>query len=760
MLIVHVSLAQPIHCVRATSFSTSGPAAVTSPGLAVDNDRSTAAGFLFRKENVGAKFFLSFPVKTKPGDSLNILFKGTTPIVIKAGHVITYDGDTELEKIPLSSFSVEYTNAPFGYVFGWQYQRPFDKIAISLEAYNYTPEKVDICGAYHVRALPYISNTVNVCEGAAEMLHITGPENAVFKWYVGAIGGVPIFTGADFKAPTLFRDTTFYVETTDATTGCTNESRKRVNLRVSPTAATFSKQWNKTFGGSGLDDLYHVSLTLDGGYLLCGTSASANMDVTDGNNGQQDFLAIKTDSAGTKQWNKTYGGSGNDVLLAAIKAPGNGYLLTGYTTSADKDITDGNNGGEDAWMVRVDNTGNKLWDKTFGGTGNDRINAVVASPEGGYLLGGYTWSDNGDVTDGNNGKSDIWIVRMGTGGVKLWDKTFGGNNLDVLTTIAATPDSGYLLGGYSRSSNADITDGNNGAEDYWIIKIDANGNKQWNKTYGGSGADILKRVLYTEDGGYLLAGTSTSSDWDVSSGNKGGEDFWVVKTDASGNKEWEKSYGGSSYDLLTSVQSIPGGWLLGGYTRSANGDITTVNKGEDDFLIAVIGYTGKLGSTFTLGGSKVDQLYSLRTTNIPGEVILGGFSFSTDGDISDGNNGLEDFLLAKIKAAYNCDGGMPAAAAILADTIKPAIPRPTTLKVFPNPFSQQLALRYTVKKEGRVRLQLFHISGTLMATLKDEWMSAGTYQLQVNGNGYPAGSYILRLQESGSTQVTSLIKSD
>ncbi|MCW3466391.1 immunoglobulin domain-containing protein [Chitinophaga nivalis] len=675
LLFGSITRSQPVHCVRATSASVSGPTAITNPQLAVDNDLSTGASFLFKSANAGAKLILTFPESSHPGDSLFIIIGsgGAASSYFVEAHIFIYDGDTERENLLITGFN-RFDGDAYT-IYRRQFPESFNKVIIALGPYPYIDKLISIKAAYFSRAFPTVSTPDKLCEGTNTTLHAIAPAQSVFKWYTVPTGGIPLYTGADFTTPELLGNTTYYAETTDATNGCATDTRTKVDITVSPTAGTFTKSWNKTYGGSGLDDLYHVSLATDVGYLLCGTSTSQNGDVTDGNSGQQDFLVVKTDSTGTKKWNKTYGGSDNDVLHAAVKAPGNGFLLTGYTLSADKDVTDGNNGGEDAWIVRVDNTGNKLWDKTFGGTGNDRINAVVASPEGGYLLGGTTWSTNGDVTDGNNGKSDIWIVRLGTGGVKLWDKTFGGNDVDVLTSIAATPDSGYLLGGYTRSLNGDITDGNNGAEDYWIIKIDANGNKQWNKTFGGGAADILKRVLYTEDGGYLLAGTSRSVDGDVTTGNKGLEDFWVVKTDAQGNKEWEKSYGGSSYDILTTVQSVKGGWLLGGYTRSADGDIKTGNKGEDDFLVLLISYTGRLGSSYTLGGSKADLLYSLRTTTVPGELILGGFSYSTDGDISDGNNGLEDFLLLKVAAAYNCEGaGKPATTTVPANSTPMPLP--------------------------------------------------------------------------------------
>jgi hypothetical protein len=224
----------------------------------------------------------------------------------------------------------------------------------------------------------------------------------------------------------------------------------------------------------------------------------------------------------------------------------------------------------------------KQWDKRFGGTNDDKLLSFQQTTDGGYILGGYSFSGiSGDKTQNLWGNVDYWIVKTDSLGNKEWDKDFGGTDDDVLFSIQQTVEGGYILGGVSKSNiSGDKTQNSYGNYDYWIVKTDSLGNKQWDKDFGGTDDDELNSIRQTTDGGYILVGYSLSD----SSGDKtqdlwGGWDYWIVKTDSLGNKQWEKDFGGTDFDFLISIQqTADGGYILAGYSFSGISGNKTQNS--------------------------------------------------------------------------------------------------------------------------------------------------------------------------------------
>lgn len=352
----------------------------------------------------------------------------------------------------------------------------------------------------------------------------------------------------------------------------------------SPMASAQSKQWDKTYGGSHADALSVVKPTKDGGYILGGSSSSGQSGhKSHPNQGActptlctQDYWIVKLDSAGNTLWDKTFGGSGSDFLNALAITGDGGYLLGGYSSSdASGDKTGANRGSYDYWVVKIDSAGNKQWDKTLGSNEADVLTSLQPCPDGGYLLGGSSPSArNDDKSQGPRGNNDFWIVKIDSAGNKQWDKTLGGEQRDLLVALQLTGDGGYILGGYSSSGpGADKSEPIRGSFDYWVVKVDSAGNKLWDRTYGGNKTDILAALERSSTGGYLLGGYSPSDEsGDKSQGHQGDNDFWVVELDAAGNKRWDKTLGGSKQDLLTAVHpTADGGYLLGGSSTSGAG---------------------------------------------------------------------------------------------------------------------------------------------------------------------------------------------
>ena len=324
-------------------------------------------------------------------------------------------------------------------------------------------------------------------------------------------------------------------------------SAATVQAQILPTI-----QWQKSFGGSSSDYAQVVKQTSDGGYLLGGYSSSlVSGNKTNQSIANEDYWVVKVDCSGNKQWERTYGGNSDDELYCLQQTSDQGYIFGGYSRSyASGNKTSSLLGSYDYWVVKADSEGNIQWDRSFGGTDVDVLYSLQQTSDGGYALGGVSRSGaSGNKTNASFGFNDYWLVKLDANGNKQWDQCFGGTNDDQLTSLQQTSDGGFILGGSSNSGlSGNKTNDGFGKYDYWIVKVDESGNKQWDKSFGGSGDDQLQSLQQTSDGGYVLGGYSYSGiSGNKTSGNWGQSDYWVVKLDADGNKQWDKSFGGTNF---------------------------------------------------------------------------------------------------------------------------------------------------------------------------------------------------------------------
>ena len=293
-------------------------------------------------------------------------------------------------------------------------------------------------------------------------------------------------------------------------------------------------QFNKTVSGLGADMVFSAENTNDGGYIMAGTTTAPG--------GDMQTWFIKVDSKGKNTINLQLGGAGADVAYSAQQTADGGYIITGLTNYKGA-------GKADVWLIRLDENGSYLWDRTFGGAENDMGYCVRQTSDGGYIIAGVTFS-KGDP----NG--DFWLVKTDADGNQLWDKTFGGLDTEYAYSVLQTADGGYIITGDTHSYGA-------GGEDVWLVKTDENGNMIWDKTYGGTEFDSPNSIIATKDGGYIIAGITFSY-------GAGGEDAWLIKTDADGNMLWDKTYGGSNDDAISSVKETKdGGYIIAGWTTSS-----------------------------------------------------------------------------------------------------------------------------------------------------------------------------------------------
>jgi uncharacterized protein (TIGR02145 family) len=343
-------------------------------------------------------------------------------------------------------------------------------------------------------------------------------------------------------------------------------------------------QWQKCLGGSQNDNAYSIQQTTDGGYITAGNTYSNDGDVS-GNHGGADYWIVKLDSLGALQWQKCLGGSYEDRAYSIQQTTDVGYIIAGYTRSNDGDVSGNHSGNKDYWIVKLDSLGALQWQKCLGGSYIDVAYSIQQTTDAGYIIAGYTNSNNGDVS-GNHGYIDYWIVKIDSLGVLQWQKCLGGSGWDEGHSIQQTSDAHYIIAGWTFSNNGNVT-GNNGRKDYWIIKLDSLGILKWQKCLGGSEDDLAFSIQQTTDAGYIVTGQSNSNDGDVS-GHHGisyCEDYWIVKIDSLGILQWQKSLGGTAYDESYSIkQTADSGYIIAGQVTSNDGDVSG-NHGMYDYWI-------------------------------------------------------------------------------------------------------------------------------------------------------------------------------
>jgi len=404
-------------------------------------------------------------------------------------------------------------------------------------------------------------------------------------------------------------------------------------------------QWQKCLGGSNNDFANSIQQTSDGGYVLAGHTTSDDGNVR-GNHGSSDVWVIKINAGRAVQWQKCLGGSLKDQANSIIQTADGDYIFLGYTESNDGDVI-GNHGLSDIWIVKLNSSGILTWQRCLGGSSEDIGSGVRQTTDGGYIIAGYTQSNNGDVS-GNHGKYDYWLAKLNSTGDLQWQKCLGGSGPDWAKIIEQTSDGGYIAAGYTESNDGNVSGNHaNIYDDYWVVKLNSSGTLQWQKCFGGSSDDFANSIKQTSDGGYIVAGTSVSTNGNVT-GNHGGyyDDFWIVKLNSMGVMLWMKSLGGTNIDRANSIlQTYDGGYIVAGTTSSNDGDVIG-NHGGYDFWVAKLNSSGSIEWQRCLGGSEEDIATNIFESSDRG-YIISGYSLSNDLNVK-GNHGGYDFWTVKI----------------------------------------------------------------------------------------------------------------
>ncbi len=392
--------------------------------------------------------------------------------------------------------------------------------------------------------------------------------------------------------------------------------------------------------------------TRDGGYIFAGGSNSNDGNVS-GNHGNQDCWIAKVDSQGNLNWQKSYGGSGFERVECIRTTIDSGYIACGENRSNNGDVF-GHHGPalfDDYWIIKLDSIGNLVWQKCLGGSTSDVCFGIEQTTDSGYIVVGYSQSTNGDVT-GNHGNYDCWLVKLDKTGNIQWQKSYGGSDFDVGYKVQQTTDGGYIICGSSFSTDGDVIGGYAGRT-AWIIKIDNVGNIQWQKSYGSKSSLIVEDEFFdvrqTMDGGYILAGRCEINGVDIT-GTHGGVDAWIVKLDIAGNLVWQRPVGGTNDEYALSIfQATDGGYIAGCSSMSSDFDVSG-NHGMQDLWIVKLSSSGSLEWQKSLGGSAIEAIGEIYATSDNGLIVTGFTSSNNDGDVGP-NHGLNDTWLLKLGPA-------------------------------------------------------------------------------------------------------------
>lgn len=508
--------------------------------------------------------------------------------------------------------------------------------------------------------------------------------------------------------------------------------------------------WQKNIKTSTQDFLSQITTTIDGQYLITGSSIQSNKLQQDNkqNNGY-DFHLIKLNQQGEEIWEKYFSGLDHDYLSATVATQDGGYLLYGTSFSGKGlDKKDPSKGGSDIWLIRVNDLGNELWQKTIGTHYDEEAKAVVQTIDSNFFLAGNVQN----ILDGY-GSKDVWIVKLDKDGKELSQIILGGKGLDEVKKMIPTEDGGVLLGIYSRSDivnnysksinikqnmkslSGDIStipkqSNGFGEGDYWIVKLDRAGKIEWEKTFGGVADDHIRTLALTSNG-YIIGGESRSD----KSGNKSigienGTDLWLVSLNEKGDKQWEKSYNFQNRDVLTSMsvfqsEGFTKGFLLGGYTQTEG----RIEKNDETFWILYLNEKGDEQWRKYIKGEdeqKEERLSDLKL-NKDGSIVLGGTSAK--------ELGKENWKIVKLK-----------------DQQIDNLIEKFTVKVYPNPVTDYAYIEIGFDF-NEADIILYDMSGRQLQNFKTK-----NRVTKINTQLFSQGVYLVTINTDNKTANTKIIK--
>lgn len=420
--------------------------------------------------------------------------------------------------------------------------------------------------------------------------------------------------------------------------------------------------WEKSMGGTHAEYVFDAIATPDyGSILVGGTLSDKSGDIETKTKGDFDFLVLKLDEYGNKEWVNTYGGNGTDYLKSIKKTFDGGYILAGISQSSlSGDKSSENMGQWDIWLIKINMIGKMEWQKTLGGLADDEVNQVIVTQEGGFIVIGNSSSDkyhleneiniNNDnnllhKSEDSHGNSDYWIVKLDRNGGEIWQKTFGGIYAEELKSAVELDDKSIVIGGNSNSEFGN-EEKRMGKNDWWLLRLDENGNELWNKSFGTEADDTFSSIILTRDNDLIIAGS-----FGEEKNQKNVSDFVMLKIDKNANVIWQQAYDIGSNDLLTNVvENSDGTLLISGYSAIDNQKKSRkkIEDGLEDYVIIKTDSDGvEIWKQF-IGTKQKDFLtHSIETRD--GGYLLMGTSIPSEKNVTNNANFYVVKLLDKEK---------------------------------------------------------------------------------------------------------------
>ena len=431
-------------------------------------------------------------------------------------------------------------------------------------------------------------------------------------------------------------------------------------------AQATSIEWSNALGGPDYEDATDVIQSNDGGYLVVANSGEVGGDVTDFYGGAVDIWLTKLDSSGNLIWQKNYGGSSIEKSRAGIATIDGGYIIVGYTGSEDHDVSF-NHGLTDAWVFKVDSIGNIVWERSYGGTKSEQGSAICGTDDGNFVFVGYSHSNNGDLTShyGTAETSDYWIVKIDNTGNIIWQKSYGSTEDDYAYGVVELFNGDITVGGVTQWGDGDVIGfhGGIGIEDGWVIDLDSNGALKWSKAFGGTDYDVIWDITKASDSTIHCVGQAKSFDGDITDHKGTPDDYYLddcmyLQLDTMGNLLMEKCFGGTSGDAGFSIcKTFDSGEVIACNSASDDVDVAGHHGGTDlyDYWIIKLDSLANIEWNINIGGISSDESYSIIQLTDSGFLAV-GLSNSIDGDVLDHYPGPSNWDSWVVKLNKTCPG--------------------------------------------------------------------------------------------------------
>ncbi len=455
--------------------------------------------------------------------------------------------------------------------------------------------------------------------------------------------------------------------------------------------------FQKIFGGTRSESSYKVEICSDGGYITAGYTVSSGP-------GDASMQLIKTDLYGKQIWEAVIGGKYTDYAFAVTTTTDGNYVAVGSTTSFGS-------GQQDIYAVKIDNNGNKLWEKTYGGLQKEEGWDIRQTNDGGFIITGMTNSFGATFFD-------AFLLKIDTNGNEEWKKLYGGPSYDSGLCVRQTLDGGYAFLGQTHSFGE-------GSGDFYLVKTDSNGNKEWSKTYGGTLTEEGRYFSLTDDGGFILIGKTESF-------GAGDEDIYVVKTDDKGILEWYKTFGGDKKDTGKSIEPTnDGGYIIASSSRS-------FNWANPNAWFIKIDKQGEQVWAKEYGGYDHDHGHHILPTSDGGYIATG--------HVNKNIAQMEDSYLLKLDSLGEWSDNTGIREESLANTIQ----------IYPNPSSGIVELSLKMNTHGSLEINILSYMGKVI--YKNIYHPENlSFSIKIDMQSFPKGIYLLRVSDGLDQTTTKVI---